>query len=470
MRFDRTRANGTIFRLIADILLAEFALLVTSILRPYLPFGQPVAAETARLSVFVYLFVAAIWVVASALLSIYEPRRQRAFDEAQSIFVAVTLTTAVLAGVLYFTFRGISRLQIITFYLLTLVLLIGYRLLERAVTGRLGRPYYARRKVLVLGAGRTGGEVMRELDRNRWAGLEPVGFLDDDIPSGSLLEGYPILGQVEEVVRFVRELEIKDVVVALPLRDYDRFFQLVADLQKLPVQVRIIPDYVKTVLLRTMVEEFAGVPMITLQEPSLTGWEERMKRALDLIVGSAMLALTLPLMLLIGAAIRLDTPGPVFYADQRVGRDGKLFWMHKFRSMRKGAEDQLDELVRTGGEGETLFKFEDDPRVTRVGRFLRRTSIDELPQLFNVLKGEMSMVGPRPELPWLVDRYEPWQWQRLTVPQGMTGWWQVNGRGDKPQHLHTQEDLFYIQHYSLLLDIRILWRTVGAVLRGRGAY
>ena len=161
---------------------------------------------------------------------------------------------------------------------------------------------------------------------------------------------------------------------------------------------------------------------------------------------------------------------PFSISQQRVGESGKLFWMHKFRSMVVGAEEQEGDMTVAFRDRELLNKQPDDPRVTGVGRFLRRTSLDELPQLINVLKGEMSLVGPRPELPWLVEQYEPWQWQRFAVPQGITGWWQVNGRSDQPMYLHSEEDLFYIQHYSLLLDIQILWRTIGAVLKGRGAY
>jgi exopolysaccharide biosynthesis polyprenyl glycosylphosphotransferase len=205
-----------------------------------------------------------------------------------------------------------------------------------------------------------------------------------------------------------------------------------------------------------------------MQRPSLTPFERMVKRAFDLVVSITTLVLLLPLMALIAIAIRLDSPGSIIFRQQRVGENGRLFWMYKFRSMIQGAEEL--EVKELSEAGEVFHKHQDDPRVTRVGKFLRRTSMDELPQIVNTIKGEMSLVGPRPELPWLVDLYEPWQWQRFAVPQGITGWWQVNGRSDKPMHLHTEEDLFYTQNYSLLLDIRILWRTLGAVIKGRGAY
>jgi lipopolysaccharide/colanic/teichoic acid biosynthesis glycosyltransferase len=177
-----------------------------------------------------------------------------------------------------------------------------------------------------------------------------------------------------------------------------------------------------------------------------------------------------PLMLVVAIAIKLEDGGPILYSSARVGENGRIFYMHKFRSMVVNA-DKLQHIVNQVDEnGKVLFKHADDPRITRLGRFLRRTSIDELPQLFNVIKGEMSLVGPRPELPWLVETYEPWQRKRFAVPQGITGWWQVNGRSDNPMHLHTDQDLYYVQHYSLWLDIQILWRTLSVVLRGRGAY
>jgi exopolysaccharide biosynthesis polyprenyl glycosylphosphotransferase len=166
-----------------------------------------------------------------------------------------------------------------------------------------------------------------------------------------------------------------------------------------------------------------------------------------------------PILLAIAIAIKLSSPGPIIYKQQRVGENGRPFWVYKFRTMVPDADSHP-----------TPDKRRDDPRVTKIGKLLRRTSLDELPNLFNVLRGEMSLVGPRPEQVFIVEQYEPWQRQRLAVPPGLTGWWQVNGRSDLPMHLNTQYDLYYIRNYSLLLDIKILWKTIGVVIQGKGAY
>ena len=184
-----------------------------------------------------------------------------------------------------------------------------------------------------------------------------------------------------------------------------------------------------------------------------------MKRVLDVVLALMALVLLSPLLVITAIFIVADSGLPVLFRQIRVGQGGREFGMYKFRSMVKNA-------AALG----PYFTADIDPRITRVGRFIRRTSIDELPQLLNVLKGDMSLVGPRPELPWLVEKYQPWQRKRFAVPQGITGWWQVNGRSDNLMHLHTDQDLYYIQNYSLWLDLQILWRTLFVVLRGRGAY
>jgi lipopolysaccharide/colanic/teichoic acid biosynthesis glycosyltransferase len=184
-----------------------------------------------------------------------------------------------------------------------------------------------------------------------------------------------------------------------------------------------------------------------------------------------LLPVLLPVMGLVSILIRLDSPGPALFRQMRVGENGRLFKIYKFRTMVDDAEKMRQIVEKVDDRGKILeYKTQDDPRITRVGKILRRTSLDEIPQILNVLKGEMSLVGPRPELPHLVDQYEPWQRARFSVPQGVTGWWQVNGRSDKPMHLNTEDDLYYVNNYSIWLDLKIVFRTLWVVLLRKGAY
>lgn len=467
---ERSWVRNALTRLLIDLALTEASLVGAWLLRPLLPFARPLGDVRGLLAASLFALVAVVWAVAFLLLSVYETRDQRAIDEVQAVVVATTLATLVLASVLYFSYREISRLLILTFYVFDLALLISWRLVLRVRLKKAGIPHPAERLVLIVGADEGGRDACRMIQSHEWAGMKPVGFLDDRVAPGTRVEGVPVLGTVAQAHEFVSLLSVDEVVIALPLKRYDRFFGMLDEWLTLPATVRVVPDHIKSSLFRTRLVEFAGVPMITLQKPALSPFERAVKRAFDLVVACIWAVPALPLGLLIALAVRLDSPGPVIFRQQRVGEGGRLFWMLKFRSMVKDAEQQQDEVLALNGDGMPLAKLVNDPRITRVGRFIRRTSLDELPQLINVLRGEMSVVGPRPELPVLVERYEPWQWQRLLVPQGLTGWWQVNGRSDKPMYLHTEDDLYYIQNYSLLMDIQILWRTAAAVIKREGAY
>ena len=202
----------------------------------------------------------------------------------------------------------------------------------------------------------------------------------------------------------------------------------------------------------------------------LSDYQRMTKRAFDLMLTLFLLPISIILGLFISLAIYFDDKTPVIIKQTRVGENGRLFIMYKFRTMVPEAESQRHLVEQYDENGKLIHKTKNDPRVTKVGKVLRKTSLDELPQLINVLKGDMSLVGPRPELPYLVDQYEPWQRKRFSVPQGITGWWQIHGRSDKPMHLHTEDDLYYVQHYSLLLDVYILFMTAIAVFKGEGAY
>jgi lipopolysaccharide/colanic/teichoic acid biosynthesis glycosyltransferase len=224
------------------------------------------------------------------------------------------------------------------------------------------------------------------------------------------------------------------------------------------------------VILR-LVRRKSGGDGSNLNGPSpMNGYQRAIKRTVDVTLSLAILAVTFPVMAIIAALIKLDSPGSVLFRQVRVGEGGRRFGILKFRSMTFDAENRFEENLQSTPNGNLLHKRRNDPRVTRIGALLRRTSLDELPQLINVLTGDMSLVGPRPELPVFVERYEPWQRERLLVPQGMTGWWQVNGRSDKPLHLNTDHDIYYVRNYSLLLDLQILLKTVWVVMRAKGAF
>jgi lipopolysaccharide/colanic/teichoic acid biosynthesis glycosyltransferase len=205
-------------------------------------------------------------------------------------------------------------------------------------------------------------------------------------------------------------------------------------------------------------------------ETRMNQTSRRAKRAFDVVVGVLALLPATPLMALCAILIYVEDGAPILFRQQRVGEFGRVFEMLKFRTMVRNAEQLKGQVVKRDADGNLIHKSKDDPRITRTGRLLRRLSLDELPQLFHVLAGTMSLVGPRPEMPYLVEKYQPWQHQRFAIPPGMTGWWQVSGRSDKPMHLHTEDDLYYIQNYSIWLDIQILLRTVWVVLFGKGAF
>lgn len=455
-----------------DLILTALALHLGRILRLTLPVGVYLDEPLQFVSWF-YLLVPLVWLSVFIALRVYSPGRSLHYiTDVQSLWPAVTLAMLVFTGIAYLFFRELSRLLLFYFYVLDLLFLTLWRWVLPRLMRRL-QGFSRPRRVLIVGAGELGRLVGKKVLEHAWAGLKLVGYLDDDVKKQrTLCLGRPVFGPLEGATKTVATQDIDEVIVALPPRVQARTERLVLALQTLPVNVRLVPDVFSMIFIRASAEDFNGIPLIGLREPVIEGADRALKRAFDLITGGLVLLLSAPLMGLIAIAIKVDSPGPVFFRQERVGEDGKLFQMLKFRTMVLGAEDAEQTMVQETDSGPPVFdKRPDDPRITRVGRFLRRWSLDELPQLINVLKGEMSLVGPRPELPWLVEEYEPWQRKRFAVPQGMAGWWQVNGRSDRDDYtLRVEDDLYYIRNWSLWLDLRILWMTMGAVIRGKGAY
>jgi len=281
---------------------------------------------------------------------------------------------------------------------------------------------------------------------------------------------FRFLGIVRELPRLVGELSLDEIVIALPAASHDQMLRIMDLCRRKGVGFKVVPDLYQMRLNRVDVDSINGIPLIAVSESQIRGWNLVLKRVLDVAVSIVVLTLLSPALGLIALIIKLDSPGPVLFRQVRIGRDGKSFALYKFRSMRQDAEKQLDELLCLNEATGPLFKIRDDPRMTRVGRFLRRTSLDEFPQFINVFRGEMSLVGPRPPLPQEVEHYEEWHMRRLEAPPGLTCLWQVSGRSEIPFDEMVMLDIYYIENWSLGLDLGILLRTIPAVLSGGGAF
>lgn len=464
--------NRVVGLALQDVALTLLALHLASWARYMIPWGPRLAWRFVALPWPVYLMAAAIWPVVLSLTSAYDarPRSPRRFSaRIYALLLGTGISILVLAGILYFSYRLVPRRLVFYFGIVDFSLLalarVGAHFLNRAA----GRNGHAPR-FLIAGAGRVGGEIARQVQRHDGS-RQLIGFLDDDPAKlGTDLSGVPVLGTIDALEEVILAHRIDEVIVALPLRAHRRLMRLVLDLERLPVEVSVVPDYFDLTFWRTRMDELFGFPLIRLRASAIEGGPRVAKRLFDLALALPSLVVCVPLFPLVALVIRLDSPGRALFRQDRVGENCRAFRMWKFRTMVQNADELLPNVVEETRDGRIIFKRPDDPRVTRVGRFLRRWSLDELPQLINVVKGEMSLVGPRPELPWLVDQYEGWQRKRFAVPPGMTGWWQVSGRSERAMHLHVEDDLYYIQNHSIWLDLRILWRTIGAVLSGKGAY
>jgi exopolysaccharide biosynthesis polyprenyl glycosylphosphotransferase len=465
----RLNLKSTLYLFVFDLLLVGLALLLSSRLRVVLPFGKNSPPGTWDVPISVYVLGIAVWAITFAAFSIYSLRPVLSpAIEVFRIIEATTFAWLTLAGLLYFTYRMLSRLQYLYFLAFYLMIICTQRLALRGVARLRGKYRTDARHVLIVGTGDIAQEIAQMVEKHQWMGLELTGFVDDNHTDSD--DSLRILGKLDDTPALIQQCDIHEVVIALSRQDSEHIRGFVHQLQTLPVNIRLVPDYFDMAFLRVNIESFSGLPLLSLKEPVLDPFQRSVKRVFDITLSLLGLIPALPLMGIMALLIRHDSPGPALFKQPRIGEGGHQFTMYKFRTMRLGAEAQQDQVTKLDDQGQVIYKNEDDPRVTRIGHWLRRTSLDEIPQLFNILRGEMSLVGPRPEMPWLVEKYEPWQRKRFEVPQGLTGWWQVNGRADKPMYLNTEDDLYYIRNYSVWMDIKILWMTFQSVVMRRGAY
>jgi len=377
--------------------------------------------------------------------------------------------SSILAGLAIFLLqmKFFSRFIFILSNLLLILNLSLWRVIKRIlIRYRIKKGYY-NINVLVVGAGRAGSLLVEEINNHPYLGLKVVGFIDDT-KTGKVLD-YDILGKTQDLEEVIQRYYVDEIYITIPSQR-QKVSEILALGKKLNKTVRIMADSFSFPFADIKLNYIGLIPLIRYTQREFHKSEILIKRFLDVVVANVLLIILSPLLAIIAFLIKIDSPGPVFYISQRCGKKGRLFNFYKFRSMKVGADKEKELLKEKSEVKGPVFKIRNDPRITRLGRFLRKYSLDELPQLINVVKGEMSLVGPRPPLPDEVAKYDTWQMRRLEVKPGITCLWQVRGRSDLSFYKWVKWDLWYIDHWSLGLDLMILLWTIPAVLKRKGAY
>ena len=433
----------------------------------------PVTKNVPEFSPYLRLvpIVLGLWPVVFYFHGLYQNRRGRSrVDEVLTIAAAVLVSTICLSVVIawyrppawpgsnqYFTF---SRAFIGLFALADLILVATSRMTIRLALRKIRLSGHNLQRILVIGAGALGREITAKIVAHRELGFEVVGFLDDDPGKlGTLVAGVPVIGTLRQAEDVLDSERIDQVYLALPLDAHKKMLQMLDLMARECVEIKLVPDILQYATLKAVMEDVDGTPVINLSQVPLQGWSSMIKRMIDIGIAIPVMIALIPVMPIIALLIWLEDQGPIFYRQERMGLDGKPFMILKFRTMRVDAE-------ATSGP---VWAIKDDPRRTRIGRFLREWSLDELPQIWNVMMGDMSIVGPRPERPTFVREFKhkiPRYMLRHRVKSGITGWAQVHGwRGNTSIKKRIQYDLYYIQNWSLSLDFKILWMTVRHALR-----
>lgn len=419
------------------------------------------------------IMMATLVLIAMGLEGAYRLKRGASLtSEIYAVINGATTGFVIMVFIVFF-WRPLvySRLIFVYTTAFIIVLLSLARVVRRIILASLSRQGLGVARVMIAGAGEEGLRVMRHLVARPELGFTVVGFVDDDPQrSHTDIGRFRALGTTGKLPQLFREYDVDELIITLPSQDHRHIMRVAELCLRAGVRPLIVPDLYQMRLSRVHIEDVAGIPMLSPHETRLSPWARAFKRMVDVLGAGIGLLVLSPILLLVAVLIRLDSPGSPLFRQDRVGRDGKLFPVYKFRSMVKNADELKGELSHLNEAEGPMFKIRDDPRLTRMGRFLRRASLDELPQLWNVLRGDMSLVGPRPALPEEVAGYNDWQRKRLATAPGMTGLWQVSGRSELPFDEMVLLDIYYIENWSPLLDATILMRTLPRVLLGSGAY
>ncbi|MBI2619626.1 MAG: undecaprenyl-phosphate glucose phosphotransferase [Ignavibacteriales bacterium] len=453
----------------SDVLAIEGAFLFSYWLRFYSPLTSVIPVELGfpPIEAYVYgsLFVIPSWLLLFHSRGMYRARRAAYFSDEFFPILRVVFFGMLLVMAAAFFYRAFSFSRLVFALLaVTGVVLIAA---GRFVVLTFEQWWYARghdiKNVILVGGNETARRVYESIAHHPSLGYRMVGYFTTR-GKGQFSKRLPYLGSLSKVPHYLRHHAIELVLVALTSDEHPRLAKLIEEAEGLNTEIMMVPDLVELMTSRVRIKELEGIPFLQVKEAALTTWNRIVKRGFDIVVAVVILVLTSPLLGLIAAMIAMTSQGPPFYLQERVGLDGRTFNVLKFRTMRIDAE------AKTG----PVWAKRNDPRVTPLGKILRRLSLDELPQLFNVLKGEMSIVGPRPERPYFVKRFKdeiPKYLDRHRVKSGMTGWAQVNGlRGQAPVADRTKYDVYYVENWSLTFDLKIIFKTIRAVLFGKDAY
>jgi len=455
--------------IISDLLIISLTWIFSYFLRFYTSLIRAPLLGTPPFLTYIELLLPlwVIWGLVSIKIHFYQPRRIEHFSkEILEIGKTLTLTLLLLIAATYlFKKFEFSRLAFFYFWVMAFFGLASARFFARKGLKILRKRGYNLRFAILAGTGELGQKILEKIDLYPELGIEVIGFLTRKAEEvGKQVRNVPILGVYEDLDKIMGENKVDIFFIALPINEYVYLESLIKKLRGHLADVKVVPGAYEFLGLRGGVDELDDLPIVSLQSSPLYGWNRVSKRIFDLVLGALILVFAFPIMVIISFLVKFASAGPIFYRQERVGMDGRSFQMLKFRTMRVDAEKE------TG----PVWAKEKDPRRTRVGTFLRKTSLDELPQLFNVMKGEMSLVGPRPERPIFVEKFRdriPSYMLRHKIKAGMTGWAQVNGwRGNTSIEKRIEHDLYYIQNWSIGFDLKILFMTFWKGFFSKSAY
>lgn len=454
-----------------DVLMASLALYLAYWLRRWIPWPEQAEnmGHILDYSSLIFAHVVSI-VTVFAFTGLYHVTRTTSrVDEFYSVVKSASVGTLVGVAVNSLLFKNTSlamdysRAMVFYGWGLSILFLTVGRLIHANIRAQLRRRGWGCDRVLIVGTGDVGRMVHQKIQSNPGLGYEVAGFVTANGAGDEPPLGAEILGNATQLAPLIDEYDVDEVIIALPEATHQDILMLLSECERGQVTIKVFPDVFQIMASPVGIGDLGGLPLVTVRDIALRGWRRIAKRLMDIVGASVGLVLLSPVMMLVGVLIKLDSRGPVFYVQERMGLDAKPFNMLKFRSMERDAEEE--------GPGWTV---EDDPRITRLGRLLRRINVDELPQLINVLLGEMSLVGPRPERPVYVNQFRrsiPRYMDRHWEKAGLTGWAQINGlRGDTSIAERTKYDLWYIENWSLLLDVKILLRTIFNITELPNAY